>query len=104
MLKNLIKIQVRLRRHQDRALKNYQNVLHRDEHNIYAANGIGAVLAHRYFHYNNDFSVIFGFRGHVREARDIFSQVREATSDMADVWFNLAHIYVEQRQHTSGKV
>jgi len=79
--------QVRLRRHQDRALKNYQNVLHRDEHNIYAANGIGAVLAHR---------------GHVREARDIFSQVREATSDMADVWFNLAHIYVEQRQHTSA--
>ena len=77
----------RLRRHQERALKYYQQVLHRDEHNIYAANGIGAVLAHR---------------GHVREARDIFSQVREATSTMKDVWFNLAHIYVEQKQHTSG--
>ena len=51
------KIQVRLRRHQDRALKNYQNVLHRDEHNIYAANGIGAVLAHRYFHV--DFLFVF---------------------------------------------
>ena len=105
MLKNLKIYQVRLRRHQDRALKNYQNVLHRDEHNIYAANGIGAVLAHRYiFITTMIFFVIFVFRGHVREARDIFSQVREATSDMADVWFNLAHIYVEQRQHTSGKV
>ena len=29
----------RLRRHQERALKYYQQVLHRDEHNIYAANG-----------------------------------------------------------------
>lgn len=77
----------RLKRHQDRALVMYKTVLRQDDKNIYAANGIGAVLAHR---------------GYIREARDIFSQVREATSEMRDVWFNLAHIYVEQKQHTSA--
>ena len=29
-------------------------------------------------------------------------QVREATADMKDVWLNLAHIYVEQRQYISA--
>ena len=77
----------RLKRHQERALSNYKTVLRQDDRNIYAANGIGAVLAHR---------------GYIREARDIFSQVREATSEMRDVWFNLAHIMVEQKQHTSA--
>jgi len=47
----------------------------------------GAVLAHR---------------GFFREARDVFAQVREATADMPDVWLNLAHIYVEQKQYTSA--
>ena len=47
----------------------------------------GAVLAHRSF---------------FREARDVFAQVREATADMPDVWLNLAHIYVEQKQYTSA--
>ena len=41
-------------------------------------------------------------RGYFREARDVFAQVREATADMPDVWFNLAHIYVEQKQYTSA--
>ena len=48
---------------------------------------LGAVLAHR---------------GFFREARDVFAQVREATADMPDVWLNLAHIYVEQKQYTSA--
>ena len=48
---------------------------------------VGAVLAHRSF---------------FREARDVFAQVREATADMPDVWLNLAHIYVEQKQYTSA--
>ena len=47
----------------------------------------GAVLAHR---------------GYFREARDVFAQVREATADVPDVWLNLAHIYVEQKQYTSA--
>lgn len=47
----------------------------------------GAVLAHK---------------GYVREARDVFAQVREATAEISDVWLNLAHIYVEQKQYISA--
>lgn len=36
------------------------------------------------------------------EARDVFAQVREATADFADVWVNIAHIYVEQRQYVAA--
>lgn len=47
----------------------------------------GAVLAHK---------------GYYRDARDVFAQVREATADISDVWLNLAHIYVEQKQYISA--
>lgn len=47
----------------------------------------GAVLAHK---------------GYFRDARDVFAQVREATADISDVWLNLAHIYVEQKQYISA--
>ncbi|KAI7814283.1 RNA polymerase-associated protein CTR9 homolog [Triplophysa rosa] len=75
------------KRHQDRALAIYKQVLRNDAKNLYAANGIGAVLAHK---------------GYFREARDVFAQVREATAEMSDVWLNLAHIYVEQKQYISA--
>ncbi|KAK5873996.1 hypothetical protein PBY51_018987 [Eleginops maclovinus] len=75
------------KRHQDRALAIYKQVLRNDSKNLYAANGIGAVLAHKGFY---------------REARDVFAQVREATADISDVWLNLAHIYVEQKQYISA--
>lgn len=65
----------------------YKQVLKIDPKNIWAANGIGAVLAHK---------------GAVNEARDIFAQVREATADFCDVWLNIAHVYVEQRQFVSA--
>ncbi|XP_069936971.1 RNA polymerase-associated protein CTR9 homolog [Cherax quadricarinatus] len=71
------------RKHQDRALAMYKTVLRTDPRSIWAANGIGAVLAHK---------------GYINEARDIFAQVREATADFSDVWMNIAHIYVEQKQ------
>ena len=29
----------------------------------------------------------------------MFAQVREATADFSDVWLNIAHIYVEQKQY-----
>lgn len=48
---------------------------------------IGSVLAHK---------------GCVNEARDILAQVREATADFCDVWLNIAHIYVEQKQYVSA--
>lgn len=47
----------------------------------------GAVLAHK---------------GCINEARDIFAQVREATAEFCDVWLNIAHIYVEQKQYVSA--
>ncbi|XP_015748748.1 PREDICTED: RNA polymerase-associated protein CTR9 homolog [Acropora digitifera] len=75
------------KRHQDRALALYKQVLRNDARNLYAANGIGCILAHKNF---------------LREARDVFSQVREATADVPDVWLNLAHIYVEQRQYVAA--
>ncbi|XP_055950450.1 RNA polymerase-associated protein CTR9 homolog isoform X1 [Argiope bruennichi] len=75
------------KRHQDRALSTYKQVLRIDSRNIWAANGIGAVLAHK---------------GYISEARDCFAQVREATADFCDVWLNIAHIYVEQRQYVAA--
>ncbi|XP_030761980.1 RNA polymerase-associated protein CTR9 homolog [Sitophilus oryzae] len=77
----------REKRHQERALSMFKQVLKIDPKNIWAANGIGAVLAHK---------------GAVNEARDIFAQVREATADFCDVWLNIAHVYVEQRQFVSA--
>ncbi len=41
-------------------------------------------------------------KGFFREARDVFAQVREATAELPDVWLNLAHIYVEQKQYISA--
>ena len=41
-------------------------------------------------------------KGHINEARDIFAQVREATADLCDVWLNIAHIYVEQKQYVAA--
>jgi len=41
-------------------------------------------------------------KGSSNEARDIFAQVREATADFCDVWLNIAHIYVEQRQFVAA--
>lgn len=72
---------------QDRALSFYKAVLCADPRNIWAAHGIGCVLAHK---------------GFVNEARDVFAQVREATAEFADVWINIAHIYVEQKQYTAA--
>lgn len=54
------------------------------EYTVIYALYVGAVLAHK---------------GYFREARDVFAQVREATADVPDVWLNLAHIYVEQKQY-----
>ncbi|CAG2169845.1 unnamed protein product, partial [Oppiella nova] len=75
------------KRHQERAIQMYRQVLKIDPKNIWAANGIGAVLAHK---------------GYISEARDVFSQVRESTADFADVWINIAHIYVELKQYVNA--
>lgn len=69
------------------AQKTFSDVNRLDPKNIWAANGIGSVLAHK---------------GFFIESRDIFAQVREATADFSDVWLNIAHIYVEQKQYISA--
>ncbi|KAL5007726.1 hypothetical protein ScPMuIL_016532 [Solemya velum] len=71
------------KRHQDRALAMYKQVLRNDDRNIWGR----CVLAHK---------------GCINEARDVFAQVREATADFCDVWLNIAHIYVEQRQYVAA--
>jgi len=71
----------------NRALSFYKHALQYDPRNIYAASGIGCILA---------------VKGMFNEARDVFSQVREATADFPDVWINIAHIYVEQRQYVAA--
>lgn len=45
---------------------------------------------------------VLAHKGCVNEARDILAQVREATADFCDVWLNIAHIYVEQKQYVSA--
>ena len=67
---------------QERALTMYKQVMRNDPKNIWAANGIGAVLAHK---------------GYINEARVLFAEVRESTADFCDVWLNIAHFYVEQQ-------
>lgn len=107
------------KRHQDRALAIYKQVLRNDSKNLYAANGIGVlsyffflffilcILATLYIYEILNINVscpgaVLAHKGYFREARDVFAQVREATADISDVWLNLAHIYVEQKQYISA--
>ncbi|CAI2348402.1 unnamed protein product [Caenorhabditis sp. 36 PRJEB53466] len=67
----------------DRALQMYQKALKLQPKNMYAANGIGCVLA---------------YKRNWADAHDVFSQVRESTSDFYDVWVNIAHVCMEREQ------
>ncbi|CAL2036808.1 unnamed protein product [Caenorhabditis brenneri] len=67
----------------DRALQMYQKALKLQPKNMYAANGIGCVLA---------------YKRNWNDARDVFSQVRESTSEFYDVWLNIAHVCMEREQ------
>ncbi|KAG0578736.1 hypothetical protein KC19_4G046400 [Ceratodon purpureus] len=72
--------------HLEKARDLYQKVLGLQPNNMYAANGIGVVLAEK---------------GMFDISKDIFTQVQEAATgnlavDMPDVWINLGHIYLAQ--------
>lgn len=69
-------------------------------HNIWAANGIGKFIHFCRFIFIS--ACVLAHKGNVMDARDIFSQVREATAEFSDVWINMAHIYMEQRQYVSA--
>ncbi|KAM3723175.1 RNA polymerase-associated protein [Dirofilaria immitis] len=73
--------------YRERALMMYSKALKVHPKNIWAANGIGCILAQK---------------GAIQEARDIFAQVREATADFSDVWINIAHVYMEQKQYVAA--
>ncbi|MEN2495775.1 MAG: protein required for normal CLN1 and CLN2 G1 cyclin expression [Marteilia pararefringens] len=74
----------RLKRHLNRAMGYYRQVLNLDKCNAWASNGIGAVLAHKRL---------------FNEAREVFSQVKEVCNDFSDVWLNLAHVYAETKHY-----
>ncbi|OAF71724.1 RNA polymerase-associated protein CTR9 [Intoshia linei] len=75
------------KRHYDRAMQLYTTVLKNDDQNIWAAHGIGCLLAQRRL---------------FNEARDVFSQVREATNEFSDVWINIGHVYFEQQHYMAA--
>ncbi|KAF4047289.1 Tetratricopeptide repeat [Phytophthora infestans] len=62
----------------------YKKTLASHPHNIYAANGLGIMIAEK---------------GNFELAKQIFSQVREASPDMPDAWINLAHIFVAEERY-----
>lgn len=68
----------------DKAFEVFKATLKRNPQSIYAANGIGCILAEK---------------GFAEEANRIFSQVREATSGAEDAWLNLAHTAVVVGNH-----
>lgn len=63
-----------------KAAELYSNALRSDPHNIYAAHGLGILLAEK---------------GHYKEALDIFLAVRESASEFADVSVNIGHLQLE---------
>lgn len=62
----------------------YKKTLAAHPRNIYAANGLGIMIAEK---------------GNFELAKQIFSQVREASPDMPDAWINLAHILVAEERY-----
>ncbi|OQV18381.1 RNA polymerase-associated protein CTR9-like protein [Hypsibius exemplaris] len=75
------------KRHAERAFMLYKQVLKLDPTNVYAVNGMGAVLAKT---------------GQLEEAKEMFSVVRESTADILDLWLNIGHSYCDQRQYVAG--
>ncbi|CAI4231970.1 unnamed protein product [Auanema sp. JU1783] len=71
-------------KYMDRAISMFAKAIKIQPKNMWGANGLGCVLA---------------LKKQWLEARDIFTQVREATAEFFDVWVNIAHVYMETRQY-----
>jgi len=41
-------------------------------------------------------------QNYIDDARNIFTQVREANGNFSEVWLNMAHLYMEQKQYITG--
>ncbi|ETV78135.1 hypothetical protein H257_08339 [Aphanomyces astaci] len=61
----------------------YKKTLSGHAQNVYAANGIGIMLAEK---------------GQFDKAKLVFAQVREAAPDMPDAWINLGHIHMAEHR------
>lgn len=92
-------------KYSQRALSIYKQVLRIDNRNMYATNGIGCVVAYKACnlqHNAKNPTEENAVHSLIQSSRDLFAQVREATADLIDVWLNIAHIYIEQKQYTAG--
>ncbi|KAI8369446.1 uncharacterized protein BYT42DRAFT_110841 [Radiomyces spectabilis] len=67
----------------------FAQALRRDPMNSYAANGLAITLADN---------------GHIDQARDLFTQVRESSVNNSCVWINLAHTFVELKHYKQAIV
>ena len=66
----------------------YRSVLVKDKFNLYAANGMGCVLAEK---------------GELQKSKDIFTRVRESSGDtVGPVFLNLGHVYLGQSRHAEA--
>jgi len=68
----------------DKATEMFKAVLGHEPSNLYAAHGIGVVCVQK---------------GRLQEAREIFTQVREASADAAGAMLNLAQLHALQGEH-----
>lgn len=69
------------------ALNFFEKVLRSDPDNVYAALAIGAVM---------------GEKGYIDAAKDVILRARESTSNIAEVWINLAHVNMCQKQYINA--
>jgi len=75
-------------KHLRRAAEFYRKMLHKDPSNLYAANGLGAILAEK---------------GHLPRSKEIFSRVREVSGDsIPDALLNLGHVFLVQKRHADA--
>ncbi len=77
----------RKERNMKHAAESYWKVLHADNFNVYAANGLGMVMA---------------AEGRLGAAGEFFTKVRENTGAMGDVVVNLAHIHLARGEFTKA--
>jgi RNA polymerase-associated protein CTR9 len=65
----------------------YKKTIQTQNNNMYAANGLGIMVAEK---------------GNFEVAKQIFTQVREASPDMPDAWINLAHLMMAEERFTEA--
>jgi len=71
----------------DKATELYRSVIQHEPNNLYAANGLGIVCVHK---------------GRLLEAREVFTQVREASTECDAALTNLAQLHALQKEATSA--